>query len=488
MSTILTKSPETGHVRILTRSLGSIRQSPENAKLYHPVDPADPEIVALADSIRLHGVQEPLVITRDGWIISGHRRYVAARLTDSKVVPCVVKPILKDRDHDEFMTLLREYNRQRVKSFSEKLREEILSANPSEAYASLIEHRQQRAEISIDGLNIYGEKTRAKISKAKAPMMAAIHSILRSRRKFWPLSDRQIHYALLNDPPLIHASKPDSTYSNTPKAYKSLTELLTRARLEELIPMTVIADETRPVLLWDVHTDTYTFLRNQLNQFLKGYYRDLMYSQSNHVEIVGEKNTISSIIQPVAADYCIPLTLGRGYCSLPPRYGMVKRHKKSGKDKFILLVLSDFDPDGEEIAHSLARSIRDDFSIKNIEPIKVAITADQVQKFNLPIGGRVKKGANESQKTKVRKFAEKYGENVFELEAMAPTVLQDLLRKAIDSVIDIEAFSAEIEQEKEDAKMVEGTRHVAHEMLRELEIEDFSDGPERNGMKDDEDV
>ncbi len=40
----------------------------------------DPQTIALADSIREFGVKEPIVVTRDGFILSGHRRYAAAML------------------------------------------------------------------------------------------------------------------------------------------------------------------------------------------------------------------------------------------------------------------------------------------------------------------------------------------------------------------------------------------------------------------------
>jgi hypothetical protein len=76
-----------------------------------------------------------------------------------------------------------------------------------------------------------------------------------------------------------------------------------------------------------------------------------MQSQPNHSEIIGEKNTIGSIIRPVAAEYCIPMTLGRGYCSLPPRHEMAKRFQRSGKEKLLILILSDFDPDGETVSN-----------------------------------------------------------------------------------------------------------------------------------------
>ena len=46
---------------------------------------------------------------------------------------------------------------------------------------------------------------------------------------FCPLSDRSMHYALLNDPPVRHAGKPESVYGNDRASYHDLTDLLSRA-------------------------------------------------------------------------------------------------------------------------------------------------------------------------------------------------------------------------------------------------------------------
>ena len=132
----------------------------------------------------------------------------------------------RDKAPDRFLVLLREYNRQRVKSLDEALREEVVSCNPVEAYESLIEYRQQKAVDALDNadcLTLGTGRRRAEISKAKWPFLRAIKTILNKRCEFWPLSDRQIHYALLNDPPLIHASKPQSHYANTFQSYKALS-------------------------------------------------------------------------------------------------------------------------------------------------------------------------------------------------------------------------------------------------------------------------
>jgi hypothetical protein len=187
-----------------------------------------------------------------------------------------------------------------------------------------------------------------------------------------------------------------------------------------------------------------------------------MQSQPNHIEIIGEKNTIAPIIRPVAARYCIPMTIGRGYCSLRPRYDIAERFRKSGKDRLVLLMLSDFDPDGEEIAHSFARSLRDDFGIEEIEPVKVALTAGQVAEYHLPPMMKAKKRGNEEEGYKgiALSFVAKHGDNVWELEALPPETLQRVLQDAIDQVIDVQAFNHEIDQEKADAAELEGVRRI----------------------------
>src|SRR5207249_2655933 len=98
-----------------------------------------------------------------------------------------------------FLKMLREYNRQRIKSLDEIVREEVVSANPEEAYRMLTEHRRSTARVSAETISIRGEKRRWKISEAKQPFLDAIIVIINERREYWPLTDRQIHYALLND-------------------------------------------------------------------------------------------------------------------------------------------------------------------------------------------------------------------------------------------------------------------------------------------------
>jgi ParB/Sulfiredoxin domain len=329
---------EDGRSRSYERLLIPIDQiwpSPENALLYHPVTPDDEATIAMADSIRANGILEPIVISADNYIISGHRRECAARIT----------------------------------------------------------------------------------------------------------------------------------YRNDLRSYHSLIDLVTRARHEGYIDYQVIHDPTRPVTLWNVHKNLASYYAQQMEELLNGYWRDLMQSQPNHIEIVIEKNTLHGIITPVAAKFCIPLSAGRGQCSTRPLYDIAERYKASGKDKLIILAMSDLDPDGDAIAHSLGQRLRDDYHIRQVEVVKTALSMKQVRALKLP----TKYERAKKKSSNYKRYVEDYGTDfVWELEAVAPKILQKLLTQAIDGVIDKAAFNAEVAQERADAAHNAAVREI---VLRTLKAE-----------------
>jgi len=206
------------------------------------------------------------------------------------------------------------------------------------------------------------------------------------------------------------------------------------------------------------------YYAQQMEDLLNGYWRDLMQSQPNHFEIVAEKNTLQNILKPVAEKFCIPITFGRGQCSTRPLYDISQRFKASGKSKLVILAISDLDPDGDAIAHSLGQRLRDDFRVSQVSAIKTALTMEQVGKLKLEKKfERAKTGSANHQR-----YVEAYQTDfVWELEALNPKVLQKLLCDAIDSVIDQAAYNAEVAEEREDAGHNAAVREIVLRTLRE---------------------
>lgn len=444
--------------------LSKIQPSPENDEIYRPVDLNDPSLIELSESIKQRGVLESLVVNREGYILSGHRRYAAAKLAGKRKVP--VRFVNAKRGTEKFTMLLREYNRQRVKGVEETIHEEVISGNPSDSRMQLLSHRRRESLIEVSPVDLGPVKRRKEISDAKDEMVAAILRTLSERAEYLPLTVRSVHYALLNYPPLIHTSKPKSRYKNDKKSYQSLVDLLARMRVAGDVDMDSIDDETRPVTLWKVFNNTTDFIGNQLAGFLKGYYGNLLKSQPHHYELLGEKNTCNIVLERVASRYRIPLTSGRGYASLPPRHKMAERYRSSGKDKLILFVVSDFDPDGEEICRAFGRSLRDDFGIKDVQTVKLALTYEQTQEFDLPPALDAK-----TDSPQFRKFFERYGSSdVWELEAMPPELLEKTVTEGIESVINSDLLNAELRAERENMSRLSEIRKEVHEMMRSTDL------------------
>lgn len=435
--------------------LASIRPSPVNDSVYRPPAADDPDIQEMARSMREHGVLQAITISCDGFILSGHRRYCAATVAGLETVPVIEEPIT--RDDPAFPKLLVMHNQQRQKTIAELLAEQVVQRSGEDAHRELVQHRIARsreATANADAMTLGEKRKRSRITWEKQPMLDAVLKIVDDLREFWPLSLRTIHYNLLSDPPLRNA-RSGTRYENTRACSSDLSELCTRARIDGTLPFDAIDDETRPVTEWNTHRVAGDYIRDQIDGFLRGYWRDLLQSQPDHIEVIGEKNTLLPIIKPVCSEYTVPLTSGRGYCSIPPRKAICNRWRASGKNNLVLIVLSDHDPDGEMIADSFARSMRDDFKVpaKRIVAVRAALTAEQCGRMNIPVDVEAKPTSKNYER-----FVRQYGTAGCELEAVPPRRLQQMLRDAIESVLDHDAFAAEQERERVDAADIDTAR------------------------------
>jgi len=88
--------------------VSKLKPHPAHEEIY-----GDEPVDDLVESIRLHGVLEPLRIETDGTILSGHRRWKAVRILGFSTVPVIIEePLSKE---EEAVKLV-EYNRYRVKT------------------------------------------------------------------------------------------------------------------------------------------------------------------------------------------------------------------------------------------------------------------------------------------------------------------------------------------------------------------------------------
>ena len=135
-----------------------------------------------------------------------------------------------------------------------------------------------------------------------------------------------------------------------------------------------------------------------------------------------------------------------------------------------MLYLTDFDPDGDEIAASFSRSMRDDFGIKNITSKKVALTNEDIDKYDLPSDMDAKvTSAN------YEKFIERYGsDRVVELDAAPVELLQEKLRDAVEDFLDMDEFNAQKELQNQEAVKIQAYRSLVFNAVGKLDNWDLS--------------
>ena len=121
------------------RNVRDLRPHPLNDEIYG--DRADSSLV---DSIKKHGILNPILVTRQGYIISGHRRWAAAQACGLDIVPVVY---FESGDELAVQEALIESNRQREKT-NEQIGREY--DHLKRIYAEQESRQGQRVDLKVE--------------------------------------------------------------------------------------------------------------------------------------------------------------------------------------------------------------------------------------------------------------------------------------------------------------------------------------------------
>lgn len=448
--------------------VSKISPSPENDDLYGEIV-HDEQMDALIGSIRKRGLEEPIILTEDFYILSGHRRFYAVGVLGWKVIPCRIRLSIRRATDEQFHASLAEYNPQRIKSVGSLLKESLLrDRDPDDTYQAIREYEETSTNIDVDFMSVDGFKNVREISDKKQEFLTAVQKVIAKLKPYWPLSIRQIHYNLLNKPPLISTPKRSTKnaehyrYKNDKTSYDALVSLLKSARYHRHVSMSCIDDPTRPQLTHSGFENVSEFVEQEISNFLCGYHRDRQVGQPRHIEIFCEKNTLYGMLQRVAKEYYVPLVAGRGFCSIPVWRSMAARFRQSGRDAMTLIIVSDYDPEGLELADDAIRSLRDLWQLP-VEGHRVAVNREQIDELELAEDFNPAKPSS----SQFQKFVERTsGEETWEAEALPPDYLLDQVKAAVEANMNMEIFNKLLEQEKEDARQLWSTKQSIAGQMR----------------------
>lgn len=259
---------------------------------------------------------------------------------------------------------------------------------------------------------------------------------------------------------------------NAEPNYKWLGGIVNDARLAGYIDWERIVDRSRNVQRrahWD---DPASIIQATASSFKV----DLWEDQPRYVEAWIEKEALIDVLARACNSYDVPYFACKGYTSQSEMWGASRRFldaRLAGK-KVTIVHLGDHDPSGIDMTRDIEDRTRtfvgydyirehadrqginlsappDGFierlyteGTDGVEVRRVALTMDQITEYDPP--------PNPAKTTDARfeSYLRDYGDESWELDALDPTVLSDLVQEEIEDLIeDREAWDASRERERE---------------------------------------
>ncbi len=275
----------------------------------------------------------------------------------------------------------------------------------------------------------WSAKTQAYVERVKATIDGL--------SAFWPLTLRQIYYALVAA----------VVIPNRIQEYTKLSRLLTKARLDGVVPWEAIEDRARSMLASGGWQDQQAFVAHETAGYLSGYRRDLLQSQEHAIECWVEKDALSRIFHDVAFQYCVPVIVARGFSSISYVHECRQRiiaNTDAGYSGTVVLYFGDLDPSGWEMLPAMMETLQGEMGLGDqVIPRRCALTPEQVDEYDLPHNPEALKWTD----SRAKKYHARFGDLAVELDALPPATLQDIVRQSIEAELDLANF--EIERERE---------------------------------------
>lgn len=259
---------------------------------------------------------------------------------------------------------------------------------------------------------------------------------------------------------------------NGQKHYKRLGDILSNARYDGAFPLSGLVDRGRSVQggkstrcdidVDDSETDAENWIRG-LPEFLMQ--TDRWFNQDTYVSVWVEKEALAEVFQQTCDQLGVGWFACKGYPSVSALHSFLKiarratagnarrqmfsfgtaewgERKQGNASKVQVLYFGDHDPDGWEIPRSCERNLQ---TIQNtlgwgipIEFTRVALNMDQIEEFDPP------PFPAKATSTRFTAYCDEQGtEDAWELDALDPTTLRELIQEHVGEYFDEEIYDAE---------------------------------------------
>ncbi len=271
-----------------------------------------------------------------------------------------------------------------------------------------------------------------KFTAASKKLIGTINHILKEyENQGFRLSLRQLYYQLVAR----------DYIPNTQRSYKNVGDLVSNARQAGMVDWEMIEDRGRSTV-GNAHWENPGEI---VSAAARSFRIDKWEDQDWHIEVMVEKDALSGVLSPVCRELDISITANKGYSSSSTMYGVGRRLRylhASGK-KICILYLGDHDPSGIDMTRDVQERLDMYSRLYDIEVERLALNWDQVEQWNPP--------ENPAKETDARyaTYLAQFGESSWELDAVEPAQLADLVREAVIERRDEELWDQAVERENE---------------------------------------
>lgn len=234
---------------------------------------------------------------------------------------------------------------------------------------------------------------------------------------------------------------------NNERSYKNVGSLINDGRLAGLIDWHSVTDRTRNLRQaghWKNPADVIASARYSYNL-------DKWKGQPNYVEVWVEKDALVDIVGQACSQLDTPYFSCRGYTSQSEMWSAAQRFiRQDDREKRIIIHLGDHDPSGID----MTRDIQERLGLfgADVYVKRVALTMNQIHTYNPP--------PNPAKITDSRasKYIDQYGNESWELDALEPKVITDLIKKQVTMYRNDDIYRAVCDKEsreKDELRMLE---------------------------------
>lgn len=229
-------------------------------------------------------------------------------------------------------------------------------------------------------------------------------------------------------------------FPNTDKKhYAKLGNLMIKMRRSGCVPYSWIVDNIRATK----KPSSWSGLEDFAETVRDAYRKDFWASLPMYVHIFVEKDAMTGVIQPVTEEFDVPLSPVRGYVSDTFAHEIGSEWKRIEKPIHAYYI-GDFDPSGFDLERSLRQKLAEhsdrcaevdgeflesDGDQPRIYWDRLALCEEDFDSFDLY------ELAPKKTDSRTRKFIEQFGERCAEVDALAPNIIRDRVREAIESNI-----------------------------------------------------